>query len=377
MCIIDIGTGSKALGVIVSSGEVLSPQSGNLLHTGAVEWLISLSSHKIPGARHIQDHTENVLVIDEPVISELDIHGLVVIALERLRPLAERPHLGNCLKIGCEIHIRLVVTLIDIEEGVGLLRAVVDVSPEILLPEEAVRTAEIHAAHGCAERAVEAGQSILLGLDVDDTALTLGIVLGGRIGNELEFLDAGARSGAEQCLKSLSVHVGRSSVDPHRHGLAVESNVAVLVDDYSRSLLYKVHSRGALGKCALADIHHDLVHLHLDQLDLLRHSGGRKALPVGLHLDHSTVGKADKHHILISYKGDCHLMGRREIDLEFSILVSGRAGGDVSLYIPHCNGSPAEGAAVILVHQLGGDNVVLSCSRHREAAEDRHNQKCK
>ena len=134
MRIIDIGTGSKALGVIVSSGEVLSPQSGNLLHTGAVEWLIPLSSHKIPGARHIQDHTENVLVIDEPVISELDIHGLVVIALERLCPLPERTHIGKGLKIGCEIHIRLVVTLIDIEEGIGLLGAVVDVGPEILLP---------------------------------------------------------------------------------------------------------------------------------------------------------------------------------------------------------------------------------------------------
>ena len=149
MGIVDIGTALQVLLIIEAGRKVPGRFTRESLVGEAVVLLALASSHHVPGARNGGDHTEDILVIDEPVVAQLHVESPVGVVLEGLGVLFE-VRFPELERRG-EIHTHIIYALVEIDESVRLFAAVVQIRPQVLVPFEHVRLFEIHSGRAAAQ----------------------------------------------------------------------------------------------------------------------------------------------------------------------------------------------------------------------------------
>ena len=156
---------------------------------------------------HGEDNPEGVAAVDEPVVAHFQGEVARVDVAQRAAELLVAYAVQS--GIGCDGKVgRLLVRLFrELEEGVGLLGSKADVGAQVMVEEElgaffpAFHLAvESHTAQIGGEGAVQSLSEVVLGADIDDAALTFGVVFCRRVGDDLDAVNARAVGAAQQRL---------------------------------------------------------------------------------------------------------------------------------------------------------------------------------
>ena len=256
-----------AVVAVVDFGDGVHQRRAGQLHLG--EAVVGTEYAFVSG--DVEYGSDCVFVVDEPVRTEFYIVVVVEVSHHGVGFLLVKSKSGR-VRIGYivyELHRIVVEALVNAEQGADFLGAVVEIEPETLLPRGLAYFAEVHCTASKSEGTVESLEDGFLGFDVDDSALSCRIVLGGRMFHQFESVYAFTVGAAKQGLEAFAVNIGWAAVNPYLDALAVEFDVAVLVDGYSRGFFDQVKCVAALGEGALGDIHYHLVDLHFDEFDAL------------------------------------------------------------------------------------------------------------
>lgn len=101
----------------------------------------------------------------------------------------ERNTVPRQLVVDVHVNVHVVDSLIGGDECVGLRGPVAQASVDVLSHKETAGLPEVHSSDIGSDLAVESGQGVALCLDVDDTSLSLSVILGGRVLHQLELVD--------------------------------------------------------------------------------------------------------------------------------------------------------------------------------------------
>ena len=217
--------------------------------------------------RHLQDESERVHRIDVPVIAHL--HHVVL----KIKPVA-RPRVDACRRCRLagryrarrfQAHVVLGKHLRQLTESVRLLAPIVQVQRHHIRLEVTVHVAVIHSAVIGRKHPVQSAHHVTLHLDVDDSPRTARIVLGRRVADDFNLLNHVTVGAVQHRFQLVAAQVRRPAVNPDLHRLAVDRDVTVFVDTHTRSATQDVVAVTARSQWRLTHVHHQFVHVLLDE----------------------------------------------------------------------------------------------------------------
>ena len=206
--------------------------------------------------RRLENKAESVLFVDEPIVANL-CHIILKIThiLRLIIPLrACLRQRVQCLAAHLHMDVLVHIELRQRREGVGLLRAVVQVQREHLSVLPFLYIPVVHTAVTGSQCAIQTLHHVALGLDVDDTALPRRVVFRRGVRDNLYLLYRAAVRAFQHGFQLVAAQVRRTPVDIHFHRLAVHRYIPVLVHLHTRRFLQQVLAVAARRKRRVADI---------------------------------------------------------------------------------------------------------------------------
>ena len=230
--------------------------------------------------RDLQDKTERIGRVDIPVVAHLHHVVLEAQVIARTGITLHRGRLAIRLKLDIVLRIHLG----QLTEGIGLLAAVVEVERNHIHLQPTLHIAEIHSSVAGRQHTVQTLHHVALGLDIDDSTLTAGIVFRRWIRDNLYLLDRITVRTVEHSFELLTAQIRGLAIDVYLHRLAIDRNVAVLINTHTRCTTQNVVTVRPRSQRRLAHVNHQFVHLALYQRTLGFHLHLTQLL--GLFVEH-------------------------------------------------------------------------------------------
>ena len=216
--------------------------------------------------RHLDNKTQRIFLVNIPVVAEF-CH-IVLEAAVVIRIVVAFSSVPERVGIGAALFARLHLVGIELREvksGIGFLGAIVQVQREHIHILPFFDIAKIHASIGGTEETIQPLHHIALEFDIDDTARPRRIVLGGRIGDNLNFLYRVAVRAFKHRLQLLTAQVGRTPINIDSHRFAIYCHIAILIHIYAGGFLQNIFAIATCRKRRIADIEYQLIELSLHQ----------------------------------------------------------------------------------------------------------------